>query len=155
MSGNLNVNTKVLENKVYIELSGSIDEDADFKSILDLKGMDIYEFDFQKIDLINSCGVREWTNFINDLSKDSKIKYFNCRQIVIEQINMVHGFIPENATIETFFAPYFCEYHDKEFKILLKTVDISNKAAPEVDCPEGGHKLEFDAIEKQYFNFIK
>mgnify|MGYP000123654064 CR=1 FL=1 len=96
----------------------AIDEDADFKSILDLKGMDIYEFDFQKIDLINSCGVREWTNFINDLSKDCKIKYFNCRQIVIEQINMVHGFIPENATIETFFAPYFCEDHDKEFKIL-------------------------------------
>jgi hypothetical protein len=155
MNGSLNLSTKVVDDKVIVDLTGAIDEDADFSKIKDLSGMKGYDFNFDKITSINSCGVREWTNFVSSLGSDCEIKYFNCRQIIIEQINMVHGFIPSNASIESFYAPYFCEDLDKEYKILLKASDVVDKKAPEVDCPDGAHEMEFDAIEGQYFNFIK
>lgn len=155
MNGSLDLKTKVLDGTVIVELSGAIDEDADFSKIKELGGMSSYEFHFENINSINSCGVREWTNFVSSLGEDCDIKYFNCRQIIIEQINMVHGFIPKNASIESFYAPYFCEDLDKEYKILLKACEVVDKKAPEVDCPDGDHEMEFDAIEGQYFNFIK
>ncbi|MBT5094869.1 MAG: hypothetical protein HOM21_11525 [Halobacteriovoraceae bacterium] len=155
MTEKLQLNTKVIESQVQVELIGAIDEDAHFDSILELSGLKEYHFDFNEVPLINSCGVREWTNFIGKLDASCNIKYFNCRQIIIEQINMVHGFVPANASIETFYAPYFCEDLDKEYKILLKASDVSDKKAPEVKCPDGDNEMEFDAIEEQYFNFIK
>jgi hypothetical protein len=155
MNGSLEIKTKVEGNKVIAELKGAIDEDAEFSKIKELEGMESYQFNFEDISSINSCGVREWTNFVSSLGEKAEIKYFNCRQIIIEQINMVHGFIPENARIESFYAPYFCEDLDKEYKILLKASDVIDKSAPKVDCPDGEHKMEFDAIEAQYFSFIK
>ncbi len=155
MSGSLEVKTKVVDSKVVVELAGAIDEDADFSKIKGLGGMHSYEFNFDNINAINSCGVREWTNFVSSLGEKAEIRYLNCRQIIIEQINMVHGFIPENASIESFYAPYFCEDLDKEYKILLKSGDVIEKKAPKVECPDGDHEMEFDAIEGQYFNFIK
>lgn len=155
MNGSLEIKTKVEGSKVIAELKGAIDEDADFSKIKELGGLDSYEFNFEDINSINSCGVREWTNFVSSLGKTTEIRYLNCRQIIIEQINMVHGFIPENASIESFYAPYFCEDLDKEYKILLKASEIVDKKAPTVKCPDGDHKMEFDAIEGQYFSFIK
>ena len=84
----------------------------------------------------------------------SIVIYNNCPQIIIEQINMVHGFFRKGAVISSFYAPYFCEKCNKEQKIHLKTEQIKNKKAPKMECPNCGDNMDFDAIEAQYFNFL-
>lgn len=143
--------TESSENKVEFELQGQIDEDFEGELISDNK-KEIMIFDFNNVTMINSCGVREWITLLGKIST-SKIQYKNCPQIVIEQINMVHGFIPPNATIESFYAPYYSENSDKVYKQLLKSKDVIDMKAPKVSVD--GEELEFDAIEAQYFQFLK
>lgn len=138
-----------------VKLHGIIDEDANFKNINETKAS-LIVMDFSGISMINSCGIREWINFISQLSVQSKMIYQNCPQIIIEQINMVHGFFRPGSVIESFYAPYFCESCDTESKILLKSEEVKSQEAPQVKCPNcGASPMEFDAIEAQYFNFLK
>ena len=147
------IGTQIIDNKLMVDLSGCIDEDADFEKILTIK-QDEYIFNFDLVTMINSCGIREWINFIEKLPTESKIEYHNCRQIIIEQINMVQGFIKKGASITSFYAPYFCNKCDAEKKIKLKTNDLNNATAPELKCDQCEDTLEFDAIEEQYFAFL-
>ena len=34
-----------------------------------------------------------------------KIEFRNCPKVIIDQINMVKGFLPENAIVESFLRP--------------------------------------------------
>lgn len=149
----LTINKQILQDELNVELVGAIDEDADFK---ELEGLDQKKisFDFDKITMINSCGIREWIKFLEVLPEKSEIVYKNCPQIIIEQINMVHGFIRKGASIESFYAPYFCENCNKENKIHLKADQVKNKKAPKMECPTCGDEMDFDAIEAQYFSFL-
>lgn len=150
----LTINKQILQDVLQVELVGSIDEDADFKELSGLEQKTI-SFDFGKVGMINSCGIREWIKFLEKIPEKSAIVYHNCPQIIIEQINMVHGFFRKGAVISSFYAPYFCEGCNKEAKILLKTEQIKNRKAPSVECPHcGKDEMDFDAIEAQYFSFL-
>src|SRR5690606_32007662 len=96
----LTINKQILQDELNVELIGAIDEDADFKELTGLEQKQI-SFDFDKISMINSCGIREWIKFIEMIPSRSNIVYKNCPQIIIEQINMVHGFFRQGATIES------------------------------------------------------
>lgn len=149
----LSINKQILQDELRLELSGAIDEDADFKELAGLEQKSI-SFDFEKVTMINSCGIREWIKFLESIPSDTKILYRNCPQIIIEQINMVHGFFRQGASIESFYAPYYCESCGKEAKILLKADQVKNRKAPEMPCPVCNKKMDFDAIEGQYFGFL-
>ena len=153
MSSSLSINISSEATNTIITLSGRIDEDSHFDEITSSHS-DVFVFDFKNVTLINSCGVREWINLVNSIIKKSKIIYRHCPQIMIEQMNMVQGFLPEGASIESFYAPYFDPDQDKEVKILLSLSEIRNKKAP-IKNNDKGTELEFDALEAQYFNFIK
>jgi hypothetical protein len=112
----LTINKLIFQNELKVEFSGAINEDADFKS-LDSFDQSSISFDFGKVDMINSCGIREWIKFIEKVPETSQIIYRNCPQIIIEQLNMVHGFFKKGSIIESFCAPYFCETCDKENKV--------------------------------------
>ncbi|WP_127716668.1 hypothetical protein [Halobacteriovorax sp. HLS] len=155
MSDKLSINIKTENEAVIVLFKGPIDEDSNFDEISKITGTTV-TFDFNEVTLINSCGIREWVNFIEKLDSSTTFSYINCRQIVIEQINMVKGFIREGARVDSFYAPYYCEGCDQEFKIHLKYTDVTNQEAPSVKCTNcEDTELEFDAIEAQYFQFIK
>ncbi|MFP5492808.1 MAG: FmdB family zinc ribbon protein [Bacteriovoracia bacterium] len=151
----LKIDKQLLDGKLTVMLAGTIDEDADFLPLEGLSQPEIV-FDFQQITLLNSCGIREWISFIAKLPAPTRVTYRRCPQIIIEQINMVHGFFREGAVIESFYAPYYCEKCDKESKLLLNTSQVKNRRAPDAACPHcGADGLEFDALEEQYFHFLK
>ena len=152
MSQKLSINTRITDDVAYVELAGTIDEDAVFDKIKNLQ-MNKFVFDFNKITMINSCGIREWIKYLADI-EGSQITYQNCPQIIIEQVNMVHGFIKKGIVVDTFYAPYFCPNCDTEKKILLKSSEVVNFKAPVKQCNTCKSDLEFDAIEKQYFSFL-
>ena len=150
----LSLNKQILQDQLNVELIGCIDEDADFKELIGLEQKNI-TFDFSQVTMINSCGIREWIKFLEKIPEKSTMTYTNCTQIIIEQINMVHGFIRKGATIKSFYAPYFCEKCNKESKIHLEADQVKNRKAPKADCPHcGAENMDFDAIEGQYFSFI-
>lgn len=151
---NLEIKIDQKDQETTVYLIGVIDEDSNFDSIISLNA-NKYIFNFKDVSMINSCGVREWINFIEKIPASSQLIYQNCPQVVIEQINMVHGFIRKGAQVETFYAPYYSEKEDQVKKILLHTKDITNGKAPSIKDPQSEEVLEFDAIEAQYFNFLK
>lgn len=149
----LTINKQILQDELKVELIGAIDEDADFKELVGLEQKTI-SFDFDKVNMINSCGIREWIKFLEKIPEKTLIVYNNCPQIIIEQINMVHGFFRKGASIESFYAPYYCEKCGAESKVHLTTDQVKNRKAPKMDCPKCGAEAEFDAIEAQYFSFL-
>lgn len=149
----LTLNKQILGDVLNVELIGPIDEDADFKELKGLEQKTI-SFDFKQVGLINSCGIREWIKFLDSIPEKCTIVYNNCPQIIIEQINMVHGFFRKGSVIKSFYAPYFCDTCNKEEKVHLKTEQIKSKKAPKLECPKCGSSMEFDAIEAQYFSFL-
>lgn len=150
----LTINKQIHQDELHVELIGAIDEDADFKELTGLEQKDV-SFDFGQVIMINSCGIREWIRFLEKIPPRTTIIYENCPQIIIEQINMVHGFFRPGAVISSFYAPYFCESCHKEAKIHLKSEQVKNRKAPKVECPHcGKEEMEFDAIEAQYFAFL-
>lgn len=157
MASKLNFERSETAEGIVIIFSGLIDEDADFQRLSIHSGQTDKKliFDFSHVTLLNSCGIREWISFTDKLSNSIPITYRNCPQIIIEQMNMVHGFIKPGAKIESFYAPYYCVKCDREAKILLKTTDVIKGQAPQCFCEHCQQEMEFDAIENQYFNFLK
>ncbi len=148
---NLKVDIKAENDETILTLTGRIDEDADLSPILDHKDKNLH-INFNHVDMINSCGIREWINMLDQLK--GKITYSHCPQAVIEQVNMVHGFIKPGINVESFYAPYYEESSDDVKMMLIKTSDVVDNKAP-VLKNDDGEELEFDAIEAQYFQFIK
>ncbi|MCY4524428.1 MAG: hypothetical protein OXB84_06795 [Halobacteriovoraceae bacterium] len=152
MGEKLKLKKQVEGEKLIVLLDGVIDEDVDFKDIMSTDYKE-YVFDFDKITMINSCGIREWICLLEKLGDVNTI-YQKCPQIIIEQMNITHGFVGDKCKVESFYAPYYCEKTDVEKKVLLKSSDIKNGKAPTVQSDQGD-EMEFDAIEEQYFNFLK
>lgn len=152
MNQKLIINTRITGDEVFVEIEGVIDEDSDFEKIKSLK-MNKFIFDFNKVNMINSCGIREWIKYIQEI-EGKQVSYINCPQIIIEQVNMVHGFVRKGITVESFYAPYFCVDCDSGKKILVKSSEVVNLKPPVKICDACAKELEFDAIEKQYFSFL-
>ncbi len=152
MNSSLAIKIDIKPNGNEIHLSGAINEDSDFTALENLTpGLLI--FNFESVTIINSCGIREWIKLLTKL-KAHQIRYINCPQIIIEQMNLVHGFLDKNTEIESFYAPYFCDSCDKEVKMKLHTSKVTQGHAPKINCPTCQNELEFDALEKQYFQFM-
>jgi anti-anti-sigma regulatory factor len=149
----LTINKQILQDELNVELIGAIDEDTDFKELIGLEQKTI-SFDFAQVNMINSCGIRDWIKFLEKIPATVHIVYKNCPQIIIEQINMVHGFFRQGASIESFYAPYYCEKCEIEKKVHLKADQVKNRKAPKMICPTCESEMDFDAIEAQYFSFL-
>ncbi len=140
-----------------IALRGNIDEDANFSTI-SLDGAQQVVLDLEQVSAINSCGIREWIKWIKT-APSSKFVYRKCPKVIVDQINMVSGFLPENGLVESFFVPYYSDASDTE-KMVLFTNGKEFKGAEifppeEVKDDAKGDVMEMDVIEAKYFKFLK
>ncbi len=139
------------------KFAGHIDEDATF-SVLDLNGATSLTLDLEGILAINSCGIREWIKWIKTAPAGCKITYQKCPKVIVDQINMVSGFLPEGAEVESFMVPYYSDATDTEKMVLFnkgKEFKDGEVFPPEDIKDEGGELMEMDVIEAKYFKFIK
>lgn len=144
------------ENLV-VTVKGSIDEDAVLASV-GFDGAQVIHLDLDKVSSINSCGIREWIKWLKTAPPSSKIVYKNCPKIIVDQINMVAGFLPENGKVDSFYVPYFNESSGAEKMVLFRTGNEFRDG--EVNPPsevkdDGGEPMEMDVIEAKYFKFLK
>tara|TARA_B100001971_G_C18268046_1_gene596723 strand:- start:162226 stop:162690 length:465 start_codon:yes stop_codon:yes gene_type:complete len=152
VSSSLQVSKVEDDKQVEFKLSGQIDEDADLSLLATDKEKVI--FDLENISLINSCGIRDWVQYQGSLPVASTIIYRKCPQVIVEQLNIIKGFIKPGGIVESFFAPYYNDAKDEEVKLLITPDEVVDNKAP-VKKDSDGNELEFDEIELQYFNFLK
>jgi hypothetical protein len=154
--GKLRVDIVNEGDKRKLSIFGNINEDLDIQKISQDKG-NSYIVDFGGVKMINSCGIREWIRFVEAIGKNTPIEYHNCPQIIVQQMNMVAGFLSAQAKVISFYAPYFCEDNDEERHVLIQTSQVVGGKAPKVTTQVNGQtvEMEFDAIEDQYFKFLK
>ena len=115
-------------------------------------------FDLEHVKSVNSVGIREWINLINDFKGIKNLTYKKCSIPFVDQMNMVPDSIGE-AKIQSFYAPYFrdCNRCNGEKECLLDMVDhkesLKKLDPPMITCDMCMQTLEFDALEESYFSF--
>lgn len=139
-----------------VEFSGEMDENADFSELRrKLKGAVV--FHLGSVRRINSCGVREWVNFVRDLPGVSELTFSHCSPAIVTQLNMIYNF-RGGAQLRSFYAPYICENCNREEEKLLdiesqfRGGDVSR--VPEFSCEECSEPLEFDDLPERYLAFL-
>ena len=138
-----------------ISISGTIDEDVDF-SVYSLGGLNQMELDLNSVKNINSCGIREWIKWLGTNSK-AKMTYVNCPKIIVDQINMVDGFLPQNGKVLSFYVPYYNDESGAEKNVLFrygKEFGETGVLPPEKVTDDTGLAMEMDVIESKYFKFL-
>lgn len=145
-------------NKVFLFFFGNIDENASFTGAI-LDGAQDLVIDLEKVEAINSCGIRDWIQWLKTSPADCKIEYRNCPKVIVDQMNMIKGFLPENAHVESFYVPYYAPDSDIEKMILYrKGVDFKDDSVDIQDTytdPDTNEEYEIDVIPEKYFKFIQ
>ena len=141
--------------RLHVQVSGEVNENADFTELgRQLRGDVTLLLD--GITRINSCGVREWVNFVRDLQLDS-LRFARCSPVVVAQLNAIYNFRGP-ARVESFLAPYVCETcHVDEYKLLEVAEHFPDRAlihVPAFRCSRCGGIMTFDELPERYLAFL-
>ncbi len=142
--------------KLTVHVSGTIDEDIDF-SQFNIEGQPEVEVELGGLKSINSCGIREWIKWIGSAGS-AQISYVNCPKVIVDQINMVDGFLPSTGKVLSFYVPYYNDDSGDEKNVLFRygTEYTENNVTPPASVKDSsGNEMEMDVIESKYFKFIK
>jgi hypothetical protein len=140
-----------------ITLRGEINENADFSELAAQLAGDV-DLDLGGISRINSCGVREWVNFVRDL-KVTSLRFARCSPTVVLQLNTIYNF-RGRARVESFLAPYVCDAcHADEYKLLrvddhFPERDARPLSVPAFRCGRCGGVMMFDELPERYLSFL-
>src|SRR4030095_5757253 len=141
----------------WVKLSGVIDEDNDLGSLAEKIGSGTAVIDVSEIERINSCGVRDWVNWLGRTEKNgAKVILVECSPAIVAQINLVNNFTGQGV-VKSFYAPYFCPNCDLEKVLLVETRDVAGThpfKAPSCRCDECDGPMDFDDMEESYFAFL-
>jgi hypothetical protein len=162
MTGSVSGMTEVLswqveaggDERLRVQLRGEINENADFTELgRQLRGDVTLLLD--GITRINSCGVREWVNFVRDLNVESLV-FARCSPTVVAQLNAIYNFRGV-ARVESFLAPYICETcHVDEYKLLQTEEHFPDdrRHMPAFRCARCGGVMTFDDLPERYLAFL-
>ena len=139
----------------YVKLSGVIDEDNSLGSLVEQIPAGTAIINVGEVERINSCGVRDWVNWLGKVEKNNgSVILVECSPAIVAQINLVHNFTGGGA-VKSFFAPYFCPACDLEKVLLIESAELSGTpTAPTCRCDECDGVMDFDDMEESYFAFL-
>jgi anti-anti-sigma regulatory factor len=142
----------------YIRLSGVIDEDNRLMDLVSEIRGDQLLLDVADVERINSCGVRDWVNWLTAVQGTrAETVLVDCSPAIVAQLNLVGNFTV-HAKVLSFQAPYYCESCDREGTTVLKVESMVGQAAPRapnLECAECRSPMVFDDIEESFFAFLR
>ncbi|MDG0816160.1 hypothetical protein [Bdellovibrio svalbardensis] len=153
--GKLDVKIEKAADKLVVQMAGTIDEDVDF-SQFNLAGNPAVEVELSNIKSINSCGIREWIKWIGTAGS-AAVTFNNCPKVIVDQINMVDGFLPATGRVQSFFVPYYNDDAGSEKNVLFRYgTEFSDGGVtpPAAVKDDDGNEMEMDVIESKYFKFL-
>jgi anti-anti-sigma regulatory factor len=144
------------DDVTYVKLGGVIDEDNELGELTEKIPAGTVAIDLSEIDRINSCGVRDWVNWLTRVEKNgSRVILVECSPSIVAQINLVNNFTG-GGVVKSFFAPYFCPNCDREKVLLVEVAEMvgTPTKAPTCRCDECDGVMDFDDMEDSYFAFL-
>ncbi len=140
----------------YVKLGGVIDEDNELGELVDKIPNGTAVIDLGEIERINSCGVRDWVNWLSKLETNgTRSVLIECSPAIVAQINLVNNFTG-NGVVKSFYVPYFCPECDEEKVLLVEASDMGPPPhePPTCRCDECDLVMDFDDMPDSYFAFL-
>ena len=140
----------------YVKLGGVIDEDNELGELVDKIPNGTAVIDLGEIERINSCGVRDWVNWLSKLeSNGTRSVLVECSPAIVAQINLVNNFTG-SGVVKSFYVPYFCQECDEEKVLLVEASDMGPPPhePPTCRCDECDLVMDFDDMPDSYFAFL-
>jgi anti-anti-sigma regulatory factor len=140
----------------YVKLGGVIDEDNELADLADKIPVGTAVIDLGEIERINSCGVRDWVNWLSKLENNgTRSVLVECSPAIVAQINLVNNFTG-NGVVKSFYVPYFCPECDEEKVLLVEATDMGPPPhePPTCRCDECDLVMDFDDMPDSYFAFL-
>src|SRR5574337_1317557 len=140
----------------YVKLAGVIDEDNELGELVDKIPAGTAVIDLGDIERINSCGVRDWVNWLSKLETNgTRSVLVECSPAIVAQINLVNNFTG-NGVVKSFYVPYFCPECDEEKVLLVEAADMGPPPhePPTCRCDECDLVMDFDDMPDSYFAFL-
>ena len=140
----------------YVKLGGVIDEDNELSDLVDKIPPGTAVIDLGEIERINSCGVRDWVNWLSKLENSgTRSVLVECSPAIVAQINLVNNFTG-SGVVKSFYVPYFCPECDEEKVLLVEAADMGPPPhePPTCRCDECDLVMDFDDMPDSYFAFL-
>lgn len=148
---------------IEVFLEGPISEKTEIFDIKIQNFKDI-KLNMAKVTFINSIGVKNWISWTMKMATGAKLTLEECPYVIVNQVNIVHGFVPKSTVITSFFAPFLCDECSHE-QVLKLEHGVHYKYAqhqlphevnlPEVICAKCGAVMEPDFMVDKTFGFLK
>jgi hypothetical protein len=147
------------QDQLVLIFKGVIDEDFNISEI-QINKKSLVNVDFDKLDQINSCGIRQFISFMAKYLDNTNISYINCPSYLVYQMSLVAGFIAPNRKIRSFYVPYYSG--DKDCDAMIKfdlqalgcsQSEVQGKLSTYTD--NDGTAYEFDGFVDKFFQFLK
>lgn len=153
-------------SSLELKLNGYFDEFASLPENIDFSKYKSFYIDFSGVDFINSGGIKLWVNFAETLDTHTELKtYFRkCKRIVVDQINLIEGFLPANAEVLSVYVPIFCDKCERSFNAfqdISKLKENFHEIFSRVQDPQCGEfpkctkSFEVDIIDERFFKFTR
>lgn len=144
------------DDVTFIKLSGVIDEDNELTDLTDKIPGGTAVIDLGEVERINSCGVRDWVNWLGKVeSSKTDVVLVECSPAIVAQINLVNNFTG-GGVVKSFYVPYFCPECDEEKVLLCEAADMGPPPhePPTCRCDECDLVMDFDDMPDSYFAFL-
>ena len=152
----LNATVQRQDGALFIKLAGIIDEDNRLSELAGRFGAGRALIDLGDVERINSCGTRDWVNWIAELeARGVEPVLVQCSPAIVAQLNLVKNF-SGGAVVKSFFVPYHCPDCDVEKVLLVDVADLGPPPhePPACRCDECDCVMDFDDMPDAYFAFL-
>ena len=156
--------TSEINGDLTIRLIGDLNESAALPPIGTGNPRAYVRIDFSGLRYINSAGVGIWARWAKrEIASypDVKVEFVGCPKFAIDQINSVVGFCPPNATVHSFYLPFFCEESNESKDALFETLEVrvsgygdDRRFALREILDSNGKKMEPDVSLAKFFKFL-
>ncbi len=157
---------KIGTDQLQISFKGYLDEKANLPQIADLNSASKLVFNFAECQMINSMGIKKWVMLMDKVQSAgfAKVILSHCPIMVVNQVNLIKGFLPQNGEVESVYFPITCSKCDQDFSILGQVDEVkknSNRVIAnlvELECaefPSCKKHLELDFSPDFIFGFLK
>jgi anti-anti-sigma regulatory factor len=139
-----------------VRLAGILDEDNNLGEIVGKVSAGRTVINLSGLERINSCGTRDWVNWLARLdAKGIQPVFVACSPAIVAQLNLVKNFAGHGA-VKSFQVPYHCPECDEEKLLLVDVADMgpAPHVPPECRCDDCEALMTFDDLAEAYFGFV-